>query len=793
MSVVVQTRTGGNSGGRYAKLTVEESSYSIENNTSTITWTLQVLGGSSNYYNAYEVKVTIGGTVVYGPTSKDWSTQTFPAAKGTKTGSFDVAHNPDGTASSLSVVLRGGFYNDSATNYTGDNLPLTTIPRASTVAFSSSNPTLTTNNAYTITITSASSSFSHKLYYTLGSSGKTLIAEKASGSTTTTHSWTVPRSLANQVTGSTTSSSGAGVITCDTYSGSTLVGSKTCNFTLSVDTGIVPTISSSSISDGNSTVSGKGWGVYLKGKSYLQVAITGSVSSDYGASISRYWCTYEGTTYSDTSVASLNSQLASKALVTGSRSCTLGITDSRGRTASASKSYTVVDYASPSVSSYDAYRTNSGGTASDSGTYFKYFFNCSISSCSNHNPMTVKIRWKKKGASSDTGSSTPKNATTSESSYNSNAVLGSNAITTADTWEIIFEVSDGFSTVSRSKDIGPAFELFHFCANGKSVAFGKKSKAGASSTDSYFEIGPDMRAEIGNGIIKTQKTVSWYQGRANAAAVNEKTSDSGWHPVISSKAKDGDWSIGTYGGDNKLRAVWVADTNYNASQNKCGMLYFPEVAVDASKTLATTSDISNMAKTNVDNGFSTTQTVNGFLQSVNNGVTTKIGAGNSSFSHYYSTSGRHWFDHPVYVAGDVYAGSNYNRRLAYADEAPTYVNGNTITFTKSSGNGNMLYGKWWQFGKVIYLEIAFKTNGGSTSVGSNIWSGTISGPTLPYYRATGVGYYSGSHYIAGLYGQKNYADGSASSSAGRLDIRALGQSVASNSDAHSLSITYIIP
>ena len=37
--------------GRYLKLTVYEESYSIANNTSTVRWTLESIGGSVNYYS----------------------------------------------------------------------------------------------------------------------------------------------------------------------------------------------------------------------------------------------------------------------------------------------------------------------------------------------------------------------------------------------------------------------------------------------------------------------------------------------------------------------------------------------------------------------------------------------------------------------------------------------------------------------------------------------------------------------------------------------------------------------
>ena len=478
--------------GRTAKLTVVESSYSITDNTSILTWTLEVLGGSSNYYNMYNLQAIVNGTTVYGPTTKEWSTKVFPAARGTKTGTVTIEHNPDGSHADVGFTLKGKVFNSGTETYNG-TVSLTTIPRASSVSINSSN--VTTNSSYTITVTPAvENTFSHILKYSFGNTSGTIASLNTSS---TSYSWQIPRSLAAQIPNSTESSAGALVITCETYNGSTLVGSKTCSCKLIVDGGIVPSLSSSSIQDGNATVRGKSWGIYLQNMSYVNIN-TMSGSGSQGSSIASYWCTFEGTNYSSTSLSGLNSQIQARGLpTTGNRTLQLWVVDSRGRLSTkASKSYTVVAYSSPSINSYDAYRSNSSGTATDDGTYFRYALNCSISSCSNHNPMTIKIRWKVKGSSTDTGSSTIKNAVTTEASYNSNGTLGGGNIATNNSYEIIFEVSDAFSTISRSKDVGPAFELLHYHASGKAVAFGKKS--GAGSSEELFEV--NMPAKFYNGI-----------------------------------------------------------------------------------------------------------------------------------------------------------------------------------------------------------------------------------------------------------------------------------------------------
>ncbi len=69
----------------------------------------------------------------------------------------------------------------------------------------------------------------------------------------------------------------------------------------------------------------------------------------------------------------------------------------------------------------------------------------------------------------------------------------------------------------------------------------------------------------------------------------------------------------------------------------------------------------------------TTVIANGYLQSISNSQKVQIGSGNSDYCHFSTSAPKHWFNKPVYVAGDVYGGTSYNRRLAYVDELTNIV------------------------------------------------------------------------------------------------------------------------
>lgn len=114
--------------GRYLKLTVVEESTSIPNNTSTLRWTLESLGGSSVYYSIWNCSVVINGTTVYNSGTTNWDTYQFPAKKGSVTGTITVAHKNDGSADPVGFALHGRVYYSGDDNKTG-SINLSNIPR----------------------------------------------------------------------------------------------------------------------------------------------------------------------------------------------------------------------------------------------------------------------------------------------------------------------------------------------------------------------------------------------------------------------------------------------------------------------------------------------------------------------------------------------------------------------------------------------------------------------------------------------------------------------------------------
>lgn len=119
--------------GRYLKLTVVEESWSIADNSSTIRWTLESIGGASaTYYTIYNWGVWVGGNTIYGQQTTAWNSYNFPAGKGSTTGTFKVYHRADGTADNVGFTLKGSVYYNRNNSYDG-SIALTHIPRYTTV------------------------------------------------------------------------------------------------------------------------------------------------------------------------------------------------------------------------------------------------------------------------------------------------------------------------------------------------------------------------------------------------------------------------------------------------------------------------------------------------------------------------------------------------------------------------------------------------------------------------------------------------------------------------------------
>lgn len=414
----------------------------IENNTSTISWTLKGAGGSKDiWYKSGGFKVVIDGATVY---STDTSNRIqlyngTVVASGTRT----ITHNPDGSRS-FSVSISAGIYT-YAINCTGSKtFSLNNIPRASTLTMD----TLILGSANTITINRASSSFTHTLTYKWGDKSGTIVTNTSS----TSVSWTPSLDLANSIPNN---SLGQGSIVCDTYNGSTLIGSTEVSFYGKVpDTSDTKPSISVSVSEAVEDVKTK-IGSYVKDLSKLSIIVT--ANGKYNASVKSYTIKANGSTYNEATA------LTDPLTDSGTILVTAIVVDSRGYTGTATVNINVLDYSKPKINSFTARRMHNGRLL-----YAEYDTSyTSLTGPNGSNEAKAYILYKTKDEAEYT-------RTQLNNLVGDISIFG--VLDMNHTYDVLLEVSDKFNTTTVATLISTAFTLLDFNASGKSMAIGKISE-----------------------------------------------------------------------------------------------------------------------------------------------------------------------------------------------------------------------------------------------------------------------------------------------------------------------------
>ena len=433
-------------------------SQSVANNTSTVTAKVQLVSTGSSYtINSTAAKsgsLTINGTkytfsftaALSGNQTKTLFTKTVTvshAADGTKTCSFSAT-------AGINVTLSGTYYGDVTASGSG---AFNTIARASTISSVTASVAINGTNAVTVNITRASSSFTHTVEFSFGSYSKT-----TTGVGTST-SYAIPLTWMNAIPNAT---SGTAKVTVTTYSGSTKIGSAVSkNFTVTVPATVVPTFSSVAVAD--TTTNQSTYGNMVQNKSKAKFTIT--AAGAYSSTITAYKTVFEGKTY--TGATPTTSTITGSGTVTA----TITITDSRGRTASTTKQWTVVAYSAPKIISFQGFRCLSNGTENYEGTYLSAAVNFSMSSVNGKNAASYSIEYKLQNATTWT-------VLTSGAVYalNQTIVSASGIFGIDNSYDIRLSIADGFTTIRSIFEIPTAFTLLDFNASGKGIAFGKVSE-----------------------------------------------------------------------------------------------------------------------------------------------------------------------------------------------------------------------------------------------------------------------------------------------------------------------------
>jgi hypothetical protein len=326
--------------------------YSFKISPVQTSWNWYTWGASISYTITGKDK---DGTVVLSvsgsiPDYDGYSTVTL------KSGTVSVSHKPDGTQSlsySFSVTDTSGQTYTCGNASASGTLALTTIPRATTPALSTT--AVTMGSSVAITIAPASSTFKHKLRYSFGglSSQVSGLSEgndfTPAGNRTVT--FTPPTSLGAEIPSTT---SGTCTIYCYTYTSSgTHIGTTSKTLTISVPS---YSLSASVAITGNNLLSG----TYVSGKSTITAVITVPTTGLYGATIVHYSSTINSNSKTPYSGASFTSGVL---YAGGGQYVETTVTDSRGKyVAVRSSTFTVYDYSLPYITALSAERQSDGTT-----------------------------------------------------------------------------------------------------------------------------------------------------------------------------------------------------------------------------------------------------------------------------------------------------------------------------------------------------------------------------------------------------------------------------------------------
>ena len=278
----------------------------------------------------------------------------------------------------MSVAFSIDMAKDSWTpgkiSVSGKSMALTTIPRASTVSCSTAN----IGRVATITINRASSSFTHTLSYTFDSLSGTIVTK----TNETSVPWIIPTTFYAEIPNS---KSGTGTITCDTYNGSTKIGTKTCTFTATVSESASKPTLSPTVVDNNSTT------IALTGDNTKFIKYYSNAAVETGAE------------------ARDSATLVSQKITCGSKSISSGsgtikkveggtfkfsATDSRDYTTSQTVTKTLINYVKLTCSMTASAASTSGvAELKISGNYWNGNFGAT------NNTLTVQYRYKEQGGS----------------------------------------------------------------------------------------------------------------------------------------------------------------------------------------------------------------------------------------------------------------------------------------------------------------------------------------------------------------------------------------------------------
>lgn len=447
-------------------ITVTENSYSVENNSSNVTVSI-------NFYRTNTGHTTYGNGTVYCFIYNDTYSQTVtPSDAITNSGidlfteTLDIPHNEDGTRN-LNVaayISHERFTSDSHDFY----VDLTTIPRVSEMTYPI---TWTLGDELSFTIDRKLSSFrdtlSYHCTYTENGVPKAYSGDILTKSSATSAKFTPPFDWAKH---SPNVIRGVASFTLSTYDSSgTLIGSTVKNSWFTIPDTVIPDCSISLSDTSSIWVSGSKkscleyFGKYVSGVSAIYAEIT--ASGAYGSTIKSYSGSYPGGSFSTRSFNISTNGLSGACQIDAT------VRDSRNRKNSASASASIAEYSPPKVTALSVRRCKSktDSTEDEQGNYTQVTYGYEIVNVAGTNKNAKSIVLKYKTTSGSESEWITQNLTASAYSGTGSIILETSS---DNSYVFSFTVSDSISSSSKSTSVSTGYCIYHVPASGKGITFG---------------------------------------------------------------------------------------------------------------------------------------------------------------------------------------------------------------------------------------------------------------------------------------------------------------------------------
>lgn len=362
-------------------LEVKEISTNLANNTSEVSWQLWLERASSYAYDLYneslaEVEIngnrTLSKYVSFDLRNSQWAT--FGS------GTMTIPHNEDGTKSITIWARLTNVADQGNINWFSGTVNLSNIPRASAISSVSATEL---GKPVTIQIDKKVSSFTHQIWWRINSSE--WVDEGGNHDTSLTITPSIE--YANRITDSDTGNLDVSV---RTFNGDVQIGEDVYKFNIpiKVPASIVPTLEDVTVSERTAKLAEFiPVGNFIKDKSVMRVEAINAAGS-HGSTIVSTELTVDNLVVRTSS----GDFPANKA---GDLEVTAKITDSRGRTATKSKTIKVWDYYAPRIIAFLANRTGNGTNKTIIATVAANVSPLVIDGV-NRNPYTLKIQYSAK-------------------------------------------------------------------------------------------------------------------------------------------------------------------------------------------------------------------------------------------------------------------------------------------------------------------------------------------------------------------------------------------------------------